>query len=142
MRIIVCGGRDYADGARVAWALGHYVGTGPHLLVHGAYKVFNEDGSPYLLRPGVKPGADRLAHFFALAWGWQVEPHVARWRELGGRAGPERNRHMASLGADGVIAFPGGSGTASMVACARRADIPVWDLRSKKGAAPAHRALD
>lgn len=101
--------------------------TGPHTLVHGACKVKHEDGSPYVLRAGEKPGADRLAHFLALALGWEVEPHPALWSVHGKAAGPRRNELMAARGADGLIAFPGGRGTAHMIRCARQAGIPVWE---------------
>ncbi|MEV2277273.1 hypothetical protein AB0I72_16980 [Nocardiopsis sp. NPDC049922] len=131
MRIIVTGGRDYTDAATVARALAHYAPTGPHVLVHGACKTVREDGTPYELatrdgRPE-PPGVDRLAHHIAFAYGWTVEPHPARWTEHGRAAGPIRNKHMARLGADGCIAFPGGAGTRDMIASARAAGIPVWE---------------
>lgn len=127
MRIIFAGGRDWDDPAVVARTLAYYAPTGPHTLVTGACKVQREDGSPYVLRPGEKPGADRLAHFLALALGWEVEPHPALWSVHGRAAGPIRNQHMASLGAAGLIAVPGGRGTAHMITCAKKAGIPVWE---------------
>lgn len=41
------------------------------------------------------------------ATGWPVssEPHPADWSTLGAKAGPLRNNHMVSLGADIVLAF-------------------------------------
>ena len=41
------------------------------------------------------------------------------------RAGPIRNRWMLALGPDLVIAFPGGQGTANMIAQARKAGVNV-----------------
>ncbi len=127
MRIIVTGGRDYTDALVIAYALTHYAPTGPHTLVHGACKTLREDRTLYTLKPGEKPGADRLAHYMALALGWEVETHPALWSVHGRAAGPIRNQHMASLGAAGLIAFPGGRGTAHMITCAKKAGIPVWE---------------
>jgi len=58
------------------------------------------------------------------------ERHRADWKTHGKRAGPLRNRHMASLGAVGCVAFPGQRGTADMVRTAQEHGIPVWDLRN------------
>lgn len=124
MRIIVTGGRDHGAVATVARTLTAYALNGPHTLVHGACKVLKEDGSLYPLSPGAPPGADRSAHYIALALGWEVEPHPAHWR-TGHNAGPIRNQQMVDLGADLCIAFAGGKGTAHMIRCAQRAGIPV-----------------
>ncbi len=139
MRFIATGGRNYTTVTVVAYALGHFAHTGPHTLVHGACKTFEEDGSPYDLKRLSDgrlepPGADRLAHYMALSLGWTVEPYPALWSKQGKVAGPLRNQHMASLGADGVIAFPGGRGTRSMIDAARAVGIPVWKPRLAKAA--------
>lgn len=85
-------------------------------------------------------GADWWADQIAQARGFAVERHQAIWKPDGrqGRtdyaAGPRRNRHMASLGADLAIGFrmPGKSnGTDNMAAEAELVRIPVerhgWD---------------
>ena len=80
MRVIVCGGREFNDPVAVARALQALAVRGPHTLVHGACKVLTHEGN-YQLRRGENPGADRLAHFQALAWGWEVEPHPDHWAQ-------------------------------------------------------------
>lgn len=112
MRIIVTGGRDYTDAQTVARTLTAYQAKhpGPHTLVHGG-----------------ATGADTMAAAVAHTLGWEVEVHYADWELHGRGAGPIRNQKMADTGADGLIAFPGGRGTANMIGCARRAGIPVWE---------------
>ena len=82
-------------------------------------------------------GADWWAAQYARARGLRVEAHPANWRELGRAAGPRRNHHVASLGADLAIGFrmPGKSnGTDNMADEAELARIPVerhgWDWPS------------
>jgi hypothetical protein len=105
-RIIVCGGRKYRDSGRVYMVLEEYVGLNP-TIVHGDYS-----------------GADRLADREACELGLAVEPHPADWSQ-GRKAGPLRNQEMIAAGADLVIAFAGGDGTADCVRRARKAGIPV-----------------
>lgn len=126
MRIIVTGGRDYRDDETVAlilWALDQNV-----TLVHGDAR-----------------GADQLVAAEAERQGFNdVEAHPADWTgpcrdtcNHGPRrngccpaAGNYRNQHMADLGADLCIAFPGGPGTADMCKRARAAGIPVLEVRA------------
>lgn len=112
MRVIVCGGRDYADTSNVRRAL-RYIEEGLEpealTLVHGSCS-----------------GADRLAADEALRRGWTVEPHFAKPSVYGSPAAFHiRNQEMADAGADLLIAFPGGNGTANMVERAEKAGIPV-----------------
>lgn len=110
MRIIVCGGRDYADGKRIREVLGEYDRRDPWrvVVVHGGCR-----------------GADTLAALAALDLGFQAEEWAADWRRRGRRAGPLRNQAMVDRGADLVVAFPGGAGTADLVRRARAAGIEV-----------------
>jgi len=108
VRILVCGGRDYADAEKVRGVLGLYKHRQP-TLVHGDCA-----------------GADRLADWTArVVYGWQTERHPANWRKHGRGAGPARNERMARLGADVLLAFPGGRGTEDMVRRAEAHGIPV-----------------
>lgn len=119
MRIIVTGGRNYTDARTVSHTLIRY-SVGPekfHRLVHGG-----------------ATGADTLAAAVAYTLGWSVEEHRADWDTHGRAAGPIRNQHMANLGADLLIAFPGGRGTANMIGCARKAGIPVWEPAKARAA--------
>ena len=107
MRVIVCGGRDYTDGTTVARVISalNPVGT---VVVHGGAR-----------------GADSLAADWCRTFGVPEEPHPADWNLHGKAAGPIRNQAMLEAGADLVIAFPGGAGTADMVGRARSAGVPV-----------------
>lgn len=120
MRIIVTGGRDYNDQNTVARTL-QYLYLAP----------FSKGDKPTLVSGGAT-GADRLAEQYARAYGWTVEVHRADWKAHGRAAGPVRNQKMADLGADLLVAFPGGRGTADMVRRARKAGIPVQEPIGQK----------
>lgn len=70
-------------------------------------------------------GADSLAGQWARERGVQEVACPANWDKYGRRAGALRNRAMADLGPDKVIAFPGGIGTNMMVEMAEEYGIPV-----------------
>lgn len=107
MRIIVTGGRNFDDYDRVFKTLLEYVHSQP-TIVHG-------DAA----------GADYLAKHAARALDLISEAHPANWRELGSIAGSVRNQQMIDLGADLVIAFPGGRGTRHCIRQALKANITV-----------------
>ncbi len=106
-RVIVCGGRRYADTQVVDESLAA-------LLV-----------STDIVVTGGASGADRLAKEWAEAHGLRTETYPAQWTRFGNAAGPIRNRYMASLGVDAVVAFPGGRGTADMIRVASELGVPV-----------------
>ena len=106
MRMIVCGGRDYADKEAITAELSMLPPA--TVIVHGGAQ-----------------GADTLAGEVAKALGLTVEAHPADWQRWGRGAGPRRNAEMLALGADLVLAFPGGRGTADMVRKARAAGVRV-----------------
>lgn len=111
MRLLVCGGRAYADRAKVFAALDRVDGRRPvSVLIHGAAR-----------------GADTLAAEWAAARGVAIEPYPADWKMLGLIAGPMRNMQMLIEGKpEGVVAFPGGRGTSDMVRRAEAAGVKVW----------------
>lgn len=113
MRVIVCGGRDYRDGARVSAVL---------------HKLNQERGIDLIIEGGAK-GADYLAHVWACMAGVPTERFEADWENQGSFAGPARNKRMLDEAKpDLVIAFPGGRGTADMVRKARRAGVEVVEI--------------
>lgn len=72
-------------------------------------------------------GVDRAARDWAeQTAGVQSEGHPADWRAIGKAAGPRRNAHMVSLGADICVAFPapGSRGTWDCLQKAADAGIP------------------
>lgn len=110
MRLLVCGGRDFSDYSMVERLLDEVHAKTPlTCLIHGAAR-----------------GADSLASFWARTRGIARLAFPALWEEEGRAAGPLRNARMIREGyPDAVFAFPGGPGTADMVARARRAGLPV-----------------
>lgn len=71
-------------------------------------------------------GADTLADEWAHDRGVPVEVYPADWQAHGKRAGLLRNTQMATSGIGGLVAFPGGTGTAHMVATCRAEGVPVF----------------
>jgi hypothetical protein len=108
-RALVCGGRDYNDRDAVYAALDH---------LHAEHRFS-------MLIAGGARGADALAYEWATARGVPNEVYMADWA-LGPKAGPIRNQRMLDDGKPSlVIAFPGGKGTAGMMAIARRAGVRI-----------------
>lgn len=113
MRVLVTGGRAYADVVRVAAVLD---------------KLHGEAGIDLIIQGGAA-GADRHAFNWARSRGVARETFEADWENQGSFAGPARNKRMLDEGKpDLVIAFPGGRGTADMVRKARRAGVDVVEI--------------
>jgi len=112
--VIVTGGRSYNDMRAVDAALD------PLLAQHGKGGI--------VIVTGGASGADFLAYMWACEHGVRCEKHPADWRRWGKSAGPRRNQAMLDAGADVVMAFPGGAGTADMVRRAKSAGVPVVEV--------------
>jgi predicted Rossmann-fold nucleotide-binding protein len=83
---------------------------------------------------GNAPGADSLAHIWAMNLRIPIISMPANWNGLGNRAGPFRNGWMLEWAMpDLVIAFPGGPGTADMKQKARKAGVTVWEPYGEAG---------
>lgn len=112
-RILVCGGRDYADRERVFSVLDKC------LAFYGAVTIIH----------GAAPGADSLANGWAEQREVPIEPYPADWKQYGKRAGFIRNSKMLNEGhPDLVIAFPGGAGTDMMVKLAIAGNVQTLRL--------------
>lgn len=110
-RVLICGGRDYSDYSALCAAL-------DALLVNKLPDV--------VIIHGAAPGADSLAGQYAADRGLACEAFPADWQTHGRAAGPIRNARMLAEGKpDAVVAFPGGRGTANMIAQAEAAGVPV-----------------
>lgn len=117
MRLLVCGGREYANRDHVFVSLDRILARrAVTLVIHGACQD----------RAGNLKGADRWADEWAAERWIERLPCPADWDRHGPRAGPLRNAHMLTHSPDGVVAFPGGRGTAGMAKIATEAGIPVW----------------
>lgn len=114
-RVIICGGRDFSDQAVVFGTLER---------VH-ASRVITE------VIHGDASGADKISGDWAAMHGIKVTACAADWSKHGRAAGPIRNGFMLTLKPDGVIAFPGGRGTADMCAQAEKAGIPVMRISTQ-----------
>lgn len=119
MKIIVCGGRDFDDYELVCDALDDFV----------LEKCPNGSIDLDLVIQGGADGADELAADWAKARGVPCLEVPADWRKHGSAAGPIRNAKMLAYLPDCVIAFPGGKGTADMVAKARQAGVRVEEIK-------------
>lgn len=111
MRILVCGGREFDDWAKLKRHLNPLVFRASVIIEGGA------------------KGADFLGRVYAKWRGIPFKEYPANWKKHGPAAGGIRNQQMLDEGKpDCVLAFPGGRGTADMVRRARQAGIKVHEV--------------
>jgi len=110
MRVLVCGGRGFGNDTLLFGTLNSHHKRRPiTALIHGGAS-----------------GADRMAALWAVDKGIPHTRFLPDWKRHGKAAGPIRNARMIAEGKpDLVIAFPGGRGTANMIAQAKQAGIEV-----------------
>ncbi len=119
-RILVCGGRDYADATKVNDTLDNIVAN-----IHAM-----SSGQSVRLIHGAARGADSLAAAWASARGIAATAYPAKWDIHGRSAGYVRNKQMLDEGQPHlVVAFPGGAGTAMMIRIARSAGVTVKEVK-------------
>jgi hypothetical protein len=113
MKVLICGGRFFANWQELCVQLDTLHKSSPITeVIHGDAL-----------------GADSMAADWARLRGIPQTPFPADWRANGRSAGPIRNQKMLDEGKpDLVIAFPGGTGTADMIARSRRAGVKVLEL--------------
>jgi hypothetical protein len=113
MKVLVCGGRHYADRERLTTVLD---------------RLRAERGFSLVIAGGAR-GADTLAEEWAKAAGLPCDVYRADWEGLGRKAGPIRNERMLHEGKpELVVGFPGGRGTAHMCRIAREAGVEVIEI--------------
>lgn len=113
MKVLVCGGRNYGKTPKEKSFL---------------YRVLDQV-NPTMIIDGGAAGADALAEGWAFKRAIPSKTYPADWHIHGPAAGPMRNQKMLDEGKpDLVIAFPGGRGTADMVARARKAGVEVREV--------------
>lgn len=119
MRVLVCGGRDFADKAALNEAMDRLRGElGITHVITGAQRKYDRETKRWL-------GADYHAEEWARSRCLWYTGLAANWDKHGPAAGPKRNRTMLTISPEAVIAFPGGKGTADMIAAATEAGIRV-----------------
>ncbi len=111
--LLVCGGRTFGDRACVRRSLVQAWAAGFRRLVCGGAK-----------------GADTLASEVGRELGFQVRVVPADWARFGRSAGPRRNQAMLCLRPACCLAFPGGRGTADMVARCRASGVRVVQVKN------------
>ena len=106
MRVLVCGGREFANRQMLDETLNRlHLDRGVTLIISGGAR-----------------GADTMAEWWARAEIVPCDVYQADWTGLGRKAGPIRNQRMLDEAKpDLVVAFPGGKGTADMVRRGRQA---------------------
>lgn len=132
-RVLVTESRNWEDHAvvweKLDWEANRAWQSGlPMVVVHGACPT----------------GADHWAEQWVQQrklTGWPVssEPHPANWSALGSKAGPKRNNHMVSLGADVVLVFilDESKGASGCLKAARTAKLLVDVTTATSGALTA-----
>jgi predicted Rossmann-fold nucleotide-binding protein len=108
MKTIICGGRDYAFTVEDKMWLNDLAASIPITTVVS----------------GCASGADTQGHLWAVRNHIPVKQFPAEWNKHGRKAGPMRNAVMANY-AEVCIAFPGGRGTADMIARATAKGLRV-----------------
>lgn len=144
MRVLICGGRDFA--ALERWPDGQIkrMGKGWKEFSWG-YQYLNDladmrfprwpedeyDNCMYnvVIISGGAKGADNLGEDWSVVNWTELERYPADWETHGKKAGILRNIQMLEQGKpDLVIAFPGGRGTAHMVRIAKEAGVEVIEV--------------
>lgn len=125
MRVLVCGGRDFTDFIKLT-----------NVLEGILNEVWEEDDLiPITIIQGGAIGADFLAKVFATnTYGHNMyifhKEFKADWKKYGNAAGPIRNQQMLDEGKpDLVVAFKGGNGTTDMINRAKKAGVPVKEIK-------------
>ena len=137
-RILVCGGRDFADLSIPKSDPRWEARKKEYLFVFHTINSFmppslEEDMTTWLppdgtvIISGMARGADSAAVDWSVSNWVKLEEYPADWNKYGKRAGYIRNTQMLEEGKpDMVIAFPGGRGTEMMCNLAEKKGVPVY----------------
>src|SRR6266446_2653650 len=142
-RILVCGGRDFANFKSTKATLAEeppevlqkleeykFIQASLNKITEKISENFNLNDNwlptDITIIAGGATGVDRAAADFATVNYCQLEEYPADWKKFGRAAGYIRNKKMLEEGKpDLVVAFPGGKGTTLMVTLANKAGIKV-----------------
>lgn len=144
MKILVCGGRDFADRKPGDYSKKDKINE-YNFVYNILYKIIEEFSENYnpddnwlptdiTIISGKAKGVDSAASDFAIVNYCQLEEYPADWKTHGKAAGHIRNKQMLEEGKpDLVVAFPGNRGTAHMVRIAKEAGVKVIEIEYNKG---------
>ena len=114
MRVLVCGGREFCNWAKL----------------HNTLSDIRSETPITCIIQGEAKGADWLAKAWAGWFSIHTEDFPAYWKTHGKGAGHTRNQKMIDEGKpDLVVAFQGGRGTADMVKRAKEHGIKVVEVQ-------------
>lgn len=114
MRVLVCGSRDAKN---------------KNFVFRSLDKVHALRGITLIIEGG-QTGIDTFAREWAISRGICFKTEEAEWGRYGKAAGPRRNAEMLrKWHPHGVVAFPGGTGTADMCKRAIAAGLTPWKPR-------------
>lgn len=125
--VLVCGGRTYGNEVDEKGGLTDKALKQRIILVDTLQSLHDRNCFTHVMHGGAN-GADTLAGAWAKLRGIQTVVCAAGWDLLGKAAGYIRNKRMAELEPDLVVAFPGGRGTANMVQIAKERGITVHEV--------------
>ena len=129
-RIIVCGGRHYGMFLLSYNTSADMEADRPRVM-RERERLTEVLGriSPDRIACGGAPGADRLAVAWAREHDVEYKIYLAKWKGPSDKsAGPIRNRFMfKDWKPEGIVAFPGGTGTRDMCSVGKRGG--VWVAR-------------
>lgn len=143
MRILVCGGRDFAD-VNPGLTIGYIAKLIPDdsiLKLLESIKQYcfgvgylqslkTEFGADVVWISGMARGADKLPFGARHSLEEKIQEFPADWKTHGKAAGFIRNQQMLDEGKpDLVVAFPGGRGTADMISRAKKAGVKVIEVK-------------
>jgi hypothetical protein len=119
MRILVTGGRDWADVDTIRNAL--------------SIATLGLAWNKVTIVQGGARGADAIAASLANVLGMNVEEYPADWKQFGRAAGPIRNQQMVDTRPDLVLAFlqEGSKGTQNCIDIARRAGLKISIIKEE-----------
>jgi hypothetical protein len=137
MRVLVCGGRDFANinpHKKDDLSLSQYRFV--RSVLANFTNRFSKEWSLWdnwlptdiTIISGAAKGVDSAAIDYAISDFLPFEEYPADWDQYGKGAGYIRNQQMLDTGIDLVVAFPGGRGTADMVRRAKKAGVEVLEV--------------
>ena len=113
---LICGGRGFSDQEMFDAVMSDLVGAW---------------GMPAAIVHGVGGKADAMAGAYAHRYALTEHRCPADWEKHGRAAGPIRNQEMLDRHKPKVVvAFPGGKGTADMLARSRKAGICTVEIKT------------